>query len=227
MRNTKYLDPVQFQRRSMVNRKKVERKIGVLGGTFDPVHYGHLLIAEKARDKIKLDEILFIPAGEPVFKRGAGTSEAQHRLEMLLLATADNPYFNVSTMEIERPGPSYTVDTLLELEAGYGDKIEVYLLVGYDAIIELPSWKKPEMLVRLCYLVAVRRPGFEKFNIKLLEEEIPGVSDKIILLDEPLIDISSTDIRKMVEQGLDIKGLVPDTVTEYVSENGLYAEGSN
>ena len=156
-----------------MENKEIERKIGVFGGTFDPVHTGHLLIAEKSKEMLELDEVLLIPAGQPVFKSNIETSAAQHRLEMLLLATAETPYFNVSTIEIERPGPSYTVDTLRELEAGFDRKTMIYLLVGYDAIMDLPSWKEPYRLVELCYLVAVKRPGFDEVDLKLLEERIP------------------------------------------------------
>jgi len=209
----------------MVN-KATERRIGVLGGTFDPVHTGHLLIAQKSKELLELDEVIFIPAGQPVFKSDIEISAAQHRLEMLLIATSETPYFNVSTIEIERPGPSYTVDTLVELEAGFDRKTEVYLLVGYDAIIELPSWKEPARLVELCYLVAVKRPGFDEVDVKSLEEKIPGISDRIIYLNAPCIDISSTEIRTRVEQGMAVGGLVPDSVEHYIAENGLYLKGA-
>jgi nicotinate-nucleotide adenylyltransferase len=200
------------------------RKIGVLGGTFDPIHLGHLIVAEDLREKLGLGEVLFIPAGHPwlKLKEEKPISPAEHRLAMVRLAVASNPYFKVSTMEIERPGLSYSIDTVLELKAKLGAQAEIYFIVGPDALAELPKWKEPARLVELCQVVGIGRPGYAKANLRKLERSIPGASQRIMLVEVPKINISSTDIRKRVAQGLSIRYLVPEAVEKYIEEHGLY-----
>ncbi len=199
--------------------------IGVLGGTFDPVHNGHLAIAEEVRTRLNLTEVLFVPAGQPWLKPEHPIVAAEHRAEMLRLALTDKPYFKLSTIEIERTGPTYTVDTLTELKSEHSTG-ELFFIVGWDSLAELPLWKEPSRLIRLCRLVAVPRPGYSLPDLKSLEAAILGLSERLVLLDKPRIDISATAIRSRVALGLSIHDLVPEAVERYIREHRLYVKNS-
>ena len=196
--------------------------IGVLGGTFDPIHMGHLIIAEETRARLNLAKILFVPAGEPWLKANNLISPAEHRVQMVRLAIAGEPYFKLSTMEIERAGPSYTVDTIAELggQLGAGDKL--FFILGWDNLIQLPQWHEPSRLVKLCRLVPVPRVGHPSPDLDSLEAAIPGLSQSITMLDTPQIEISSSEIRDRVARGLSIHHLVPEPVERYIKEHRLY-----
>jgi len=196
--------------------------IGVLGGTFDPVHSGHLVIAEEARLRFGLNKVLFVPAGQPWLKTNSKITAAAHRVEMLKRAIADNAGFELSTMEIDRPGPSYSVDTVAVLQQQSGAGAKIFFLIGWDSLSELPQWKEPARLIQLCKLVAVTRPGFSRPDLKSLEPSVPGITQSVVWLNIPPIDISSSDIRDRVAQGLSIHRLVPDDVESYIAENKLY-----
>ena len=200
------------------------KKIGVLGGTFDPIHLGHLIVAEDLREKLGLKEVLFIPAGRPwlKLKEDKPISAAKHRLAMVKLAVASNPFFKVSTIEIDRPGFSYSIDTVLELKSKLGAKAEIYFIVGPDALEGLPKWKEPARLLEECQVVGIGRPGYTGANLRKLDRSIPGASRRITLVDVPQIDISSTEIRQRVAQGLSIRYLVPGSVEKYIHEHRLY-----
>lgn len=197
-------------------------KIGVLGGTFDPVHVGHLAVADEVARRLELDEVLFVPAGRPWLKADAGILPAEHRLKMVELAIAGKPRFKLSAMEIERDGPTYTVDTIAELEQKSGGKDELFFIIGRDKLAELPEWHRPERLVEMCRLVAVPRVGCPVLDLASLEAAIPGVSRRVIMLDRPQVDVSASDIRERVRQGLSVSGLVPEVVERYIAEKGLY-----
>jgi len=197
-------------------------KIGVLGGTFDPIHKGHLIVAEEARNRLNLDGVLFVPAGEPWLKAGRPISDAEHRVQMVRLAIANKPYFKLSTMEIERPGPSYTVDTIAELRAQLDREDELFFVLGWGNLAELPQWHEPARLIEMCYLVAVPRPDSPHPDLEPLEPLIPGLSRKVIFLDMPEIDISASAIRNRVAHGLPIRHLVPEAVDKYIKEHKLY-----
>jgi nicotinate-nucleotide adenylyltransferase len=199
-------------------------KIGVLGGTFDPIHLGHLIVAEDIRQKLGLGEVLFVPAGRPwlKLKEEKPISAAEHRLAMVRLAVASNPYFKVSTLEIDRPGLSYSIDTILELKAKLGAGAGIYFIVGPDALAELHRWKDPARLVEICQVVGIGRPGHAQTDLHTLESSIPGVSQRIMLVDVPQIDISATEIRKRAAQGFSIRYLVPEAVEKYIAEHKLY-----
>ena len=197
--------------------------IGVLGGTFDPVHIGHLIVAEEARIKLGLREVLFVPAGQPWRKLDHNITPAVHRVEMVRRAIADNPHFKLCTLEVERPGPSYTVDTLTMLQKQLGSEASLFFILGRDTLAELPLWKEPEKLVQLCRLVVAPRLGSK--DLKHLETAIPGLLDKVIQLDMPVIGISSSEIRQRIAQGLSIRYLVPDKVAEYIAKQKLYIRG--
>jgi nicotinate-nucleotide adenylyltransferase len=197
-------------------------KIGILGGTFDPIHKGHLAIAEEAKTYLGLTEVLFLPAGQPWMKSESRISLACHRIEMIRLAIEGRPCFKLSTIEIESKGPSYSVDTIAKLKARLGESSELYFILGWDSLAQLPLWKEPSRLIEMCFLVAAPRPGYAHPDMKTLEAEIPGLSKRVILMDKPSVDIDATYIRSRVARGLSIKQHVPEEVGKYIKENGLY-----
>lgn len=199
-------------------------KIGVLGGTFDPVHNGHIILAEEVRTRLGLAEIWFVPAGQPWLKVDRFISLAEHRTAMVRLAIADRPYFKLSLMEIERTGPSYTVDTITEFKARLSGDDEIFFIMGWDNLAQLPKWREPARLISLCRLVAVPRPGYPRPNLKALEAAIPGLSQSVALMEHPEIDVSSSGIRQRVSQGLSISNLVPEPVDEYIRQHKLYSK---
>jgi nicotinate-nucleotide adenylyltransferase len=196
--------------------------IGVLGGTFDPVHNAHLIVAEEARVLFNLSGVVFIPAGQPYLKEGIPISAAEHRVQMVRLTITDKPYFELSTMEVERPGPSYMVDTMTELRGRLEAEDELFLILGWDNLAELPQWHEPAQLATMCRFVAVSRPDFPRPNLKKLEADIPGLSQRVVTMDKIMIDISASAIRDRVARGLSIRHLVPEPVNEYIKQHQLY-----
>ena len=194
--------------------------IGVLGGTFDPIHMGHLVVAEEARVKVGFNEVLFVPAGQPWVKLDRNITPAAYRVEMVRRAIAGNPHFELCTLEVERPGPSYTVDTLTTLREQLGSEASLFFILGRDTLAGLHLWKEPKKLVQLCRLVVAPRLGSK--DLKHLETEIPGLLDKVIQLDMPVIGISSSGIRQRIDQGLPIRYLVPPDVEKYITEQNIY-----
>ena len=199
--------------------------VGVLGGTFDPIHIGHLVVAEETRIKLGFSEVLFVPAGQPWLKRDRDITQAVHRVEMVRRAIADNPNFKLCTLEVEHAGPSYTVDTLTMLRKQLGSEASLFFILGRDTLAELPLWKEPQKLIQLCRLVVPPRLGSR--DLKHLNAAIPGLLDKVIQLDMPVIGISSSEIRQRVAQGLPIRYLVPPEVEKYITEHKIYLEESN
>jgi len=196
--------------------------IGVMGGTFDPIHNGHMAVAEEARTRLALEEIMFIPAGQPWLKADRMVIAAEHRVEMVRLAIADKPYFSLSSMEIERPGPTYTADTLAELRGQLGFEDELYFIIGMDDLAQLTRWKDPDKLVKLCFVVVAPRPGYRQPDLESMEKGIPGLSRRVIFMDRPELDISASEIRHKVAKGLSISHFVPESVDRYIREQGLY-----
>jgi nicotinate-nucleotide adenylyltransferase len=196
--------------------------IGVLGGTFDPVHTGHVLVAEEAKTRLNLTEVLFVPAGLPWLRGDSPVAAAEHRVHMVRLAIDDKPYFKLSTIEVERSGPSYAVDTIAELKGQLGAGDELFFILGWGSLAELPEWREPSRLITMCRLVTVPRVGFPAPDLDSLEASIPGLADRVILLDEPRVDISASEIRGRVSRGLPIDHLVPEPVERYIREQGLY-----
>jgi nicotinate-nucleotide adenylyltransferase len=201
-------------------------KIGVIGGTFDPIHYGHLIIAEEARVKVGLAKVIFIPAGNPPHKLRRPYSPAHHRYKMVELAIASNPYFEISPIEINRPGPSYSVDTMAILREEMGPNVELYFIMGVDSLAGILTWHKPEELIKLCKIIAVNRPGYG-VDIDALNSIIPGIKEQVIFIKAPEIGISSTEIQQRVREGLPIRYLVPPEVERYIYENKLYRDYRN
>ena len=198
--------------------------IGVMGGTFDPIHNGHIVVAEEARTRLNLAEVLFMPAGQPWLKADRNVTPAEHRVEMVRLAIADRPYFKLSTIEVERRGPTYTADTLVDLRDQLEPEDALYFIVGWDDLAQLPQWQKPSQLVQLCFIVAVPRPGCPPPELESLDNDIPALSQRVINLDKPEIDISASEIRDRVARGLPIGHLVPAPVERYIKQHKLYLE---
>lgn len=199
--------------------------IGILGGTFDPIHIGHLVVAEEARTNLGLSEVLFVPAGQPWLKQDRDIAPAVHRVEMVRRAIADNPYFKLSSLEADRPGPSYTVDTLTLLQRQLGSEASLFFILGRDTLAELPVWKEPRKVIQLCRLVVPPRLGSR--DLRHLEQAIPGLLERVIQLDMPVIGISSSEIRQRIARGLSIRYLVPEKVAEYIAKQKLYIKGSD
>ena len=196
--------------------------IGVLGGTFDPIHMGHLIIAEEIRSHLDLTEVLFVPAGEPWLKTNNSISPAEHRVQMVRLAITDEPSFKLSTIEIERAGPSYTIDTIAQFKSQIGTRDKLFFILGWDNLMQLPQWSEPSRLVQMCNLVAVPRVGYVPPDLNTLKAAITGLSQSVIMLNTPQIEISSSEIRSRVARGLSIHHLVPEPVERYIRQHGLY-----
>ncbi|MCX7828287.1 MAG: nicotinate-nucleotide adenylyltransferase [Thermanaerothrix sp.] len=194
-------------------------RIGVMGGTFDPIHYGHLLAAEEARSRIGLSEVVFVPTGHPPHKDASRISSPEDRFKMTSLAVAGNGSFKVSRIEIDTPGPHHTVDTILALKTYYSQDVSFYFITGLDSMLQLLTWKEPFVLASLCTLVAVSRPGYNVNKLLDLPEQI---QKSILPLEIPLLAISSTDIRRRLREGLSIRYLTPDGVINYILSNRLY-----
>jgi nicotinate-nucleotide adenylyltransferase len=196
--------------------------VGVLGGTFDPIHNGHITIAEEVRRRLDLSYVIFIPAGQPWLKSQFPVTAATDRLEMVRLAIAPYPYFKLSRIEVDRQGPSYTVATLDQLQTELGAGNQLFFIMGWDTITQLPRWHEVSRLVKQCELVVIPRPDYPVPNLECLNQEIPGIAEHIILLDSPRLDISATDIRDRVARGQSISNLVPEVVEGYIKEKRLY-----
>ena len=197
-------------------------KLGILGGTFDPVHNGHLAVAEQVRTLLKLNEVVFMPAGQPWLKGGQNITPAEHRIKMLQLAIAGRPFFRISAMEIERAGPSYTVDTVTRMKAQLGMEDELFFVIGWDKLFELHLWKDLPRLLGACRLAAVPRPGYSLPDLANLEAAVPGAAGRVELLDKPFIDVSASEIRRRVAGALSISDLVPRPVAGYIRRYELY-----
>jgi nicotinate-nucleotide adenylyltransferase len=202
------------------------KRIGIFGGTFNPIHMGHLIIAEEVCQQHHLSKILFIPAYIPPHKYVNDLAEAHHRYQMIKAAINGKSKFEVSDLEIKREGKSYTIDTIQEILDCYGKDCEVFLIMGADSLNELELWKNIKKLSQLCHFVIVNRPGFKTVASARLVEIIGSnnISDmERLRVEIAPVDISSTDIRKKLNEGLEIKGLVPDDVEAYLKEHGLYS----
>lgn len=201
----------------------MKRKVGIMGGSFDPIHLGHLVVANEVLNIYKLDEIIFVPTGDPPHKKGL-KAESFHRLLMVNMAVLSNDKFYVSDIEIKNPGKSYTLNTLRELKKLYPDT-EFYFITGTDAVIDLPSWHEPEEVLKLCSFIAVSRPGISSEEVKNKINEIQKkYGGTIELLQVPMLQISSTNIRERFALGISAKYLLPQAVEQYIIKNELYKE---
>ncbi len=195
-------------------------RLGVMGGTFDPIHHGHLVAASEVAARFGLDEVVFVPTGQPWQKADKKVSPAEDRYLMTVIATASNPRFSVSRVDIDRPGDTYTVDTLRDLRAERGDDTELFFITGADALSQILTWRGAEELFELAHFVGVSRPG-----VDLQQKDISHLpADKVTLLEIPAMAISSTDCRRRTAEGLPTWYLVPDGIVQYISKRGLYQD---
>lgn len=199
--------------------------IGIMGGTFDPVHIGHLVTAEEARQQYNLDKVLFVPAGQPPHKNRRAISETEHRYLMTVLAVINNPFFEVSRYEIDKNKPSYTIDTVRYFYKVLGKDKHIFFITGADAILEILTWHDYKELLDVCTFIAASRPGY---SLKKIAERIkphyPAVLSKVHLLENPAMSVSSTFIRERVRTGKTIKYLTAEAVEHYIYKNSLYVE---
>jgi nicotinate-nucleotide adenylyltransferase len=198
----------------------MSRRIGVMGGTFDPIHLGHLVAAEEARWQFGLDRVVFVPAGRP-WQKPVGVTPPEDRYRMTVIATASNPAFTVSRLEIDHPGPAYTVDTLRRLRAELEDGTRLYFIIGADAVLQLLTWKEPDQVLAQAEFIAATRPGFD---LDRLVSQVPAAADRIHRMEIPALAISASDIRARVARGAPIHYLVPDGVARYIHKHGLYRD---
>lgn len=196
-------------------------RVGVLGGSFDPIHIGHLILAEEARDQLGLEVVYFVPAGEPPHKRDRRLAPAEDRIAMIELAIEGNAQFRVSRVDVDRPGPHYTVDMVQIIQGQLPPGCVLYFLMGFDSLTELPTWHEPAKLIAACHLVALTRHDIEVDWAKL-EAALPGIRQRVTLLDMPELEIASHQLQDRICQGRSIRYLVPDEVGEYIREKGLY-----
>jgi len=200
------------------------KRIAVMGGTFDPIHLGHLVTAETVRCEYGLDKVIFVPTGNPPHKNSGKTSDSEHRRLMCVLATVNNPFFAVSRIETDRRGMSYTVDTLRELRGICGKDMKIYFITGADAVSEILEWKDAGLLLTLCSFIAVTRPGYDEGKLRDTVEKIKEhYKSRLHFLQVPALAISSTDIRNRISAGRTVKYLVPDEVEKYILKTDLYA----
>nr|WP_272905471.1 nicotinate-nucleotide adenylyltransferase [Sediminivirga luteola] len=191
------------------------RRIGVMGGTFDPIHNGHLVAASEVAARFDLDSVVFVPTGQPWQKSHRMVTSAENRYLMTVIATASNPRFFVSRVDVDRPGATYTIDTLRDLRAEYGDGVELFFITGADALSQILTWKNVDEMFSLAHFVGVTRPGHE-----LSSTGLP--TGKVSLLEVPALAISSTDCRRRVQEGLPVWYLVPDGVVQHIAKHELY-----
>jgi len=199
-------------------------RVGVFGGTFDPVHLGHLILAEQCREQAKLDQVLFVPAARPPHKIDRELTKFEQRVEMLALAISGQPAFRIDEREKNRPGPSYTYVTLEELRQ-YQPGAELYLIIGADSLHDLPGWVQPRRILEFSSLLVVPRPGCEMVELETLRQAFRLPDDfplRLQLVHAPLIDIASRDVRQRISQGRSVRYLIPRAVEAYVAEKGLY-----
>lgn len=219
---------------SVTPAARARRSVGVLGGTFDPVHIGHLAVAEEAREALALDTVLFVPAGIPPHKQDRAITPARHRVAMLELAIAGNTAFALSRSEVDRAGPSWTVDTVAELVAGAdaaGAPIDVTLILSAESWAGFATWRSPERLMSLCRIAVVPRGGFDHggsiphADASAAGLPLPSSVGSIVALDGPRLRVSSSEIRARLAAGRSVRYLVPDAVIGYIGDHGLYAAG--
>ncbi|NDJ53702.1 MAG: nicotinate (nicotinamide) nucleotide adenylyltransferase [Chloroflexi bacterium] len=195
-------------------------RIGVLGGTFDPPHHGHLIIAEQAREQLDLEKVLWVPAGQPPHKIGQDISPIDHRLHMLRLAIDGHPQFELSMIDVERPGPHYTVHMLEELAAEY-PTAELFLIMGSDSLRDLPTWRDPEGIVEQATLAVINRPNIS-YDLDTLSSRLSGLRDHLVVIESPLIDLSGLTIRALAAQNRTIRYLTLPAVLSYINQHSLY-----
>jgi len=196
-------------------------RIGLFGGTFDPPHLGHLILASEAQTQLELDRLLWILTPEPPHKREQTITSIEHRLAMVQLAIADNTTFELSRIELDRPGPYYTLDTI-KLVAEQNPGTDIVPVIGGDSLRDLPKWHEPQKLVYACHWIGVMRRPYDKSNLAELESQLPGISSKVHYVDAPLLEIASREIRSRIAEGKSVRYYLPTNVYEYINQHHLY-----
>lgn len=197
-------------------------QLGILGGTFDPIQLAHLLGAEMVREALALPRVLFVPAADPPHKQASPKTAALHRRAMVSLAIASNPAFALCPLDLERPGPHYSTDTVRLIRRQYDLAADdCFFIIGGDSLVDLPTWHEPETLLRLCRLAVIHRPGYRP-DVAELEQALPGLTARLDWIEMPQIEISASDIRARVQAGQSIRYQVPEPVRRYIEEKGLY-----
>jgi nicotinate-nucleotide adenylyltransferase len=198
-------------------------RIGVLGGTFDPPHLGHLAIAQAAMAQLRLQQVLFAPTRQPPHKPLPDITPVERRIEMVQLAIANDPHFTLSRVDVDREGPTYTVDMLRLLHQQLGAGVDLYFIMGMDSLANILTWRDPHEIIRLCWLAVFQRPGFDA-NLDELEKHLPGLRKRVIMLNSPMLDIAASDLQQRIRAGQSIQHLVPAPVAEYIAKHNLYKD---
>jgi nicotinate-nucleotide adenylyltransferase len=199
-------------------------KTGIMGGTFDPPHKGHLKIARAVKRALKLDRVIFMVAAQPRLKANESITPAEHRVKMAKLAIGDSKGMFVSLLETQRGGTTYTIDTLDQLHRQAVESEDFFFILGWDNLNKFSQWHRPQEVIKKCFLVAVPRPGYQPPDISQLEKDVPGIENRLIFVDTPLVDTSSSCIREMVRKGEDVGGLVSARVRDYIKRYTLYLQ---
>lgn len=199
------------------------QRVGLFGGTFDPIHIGHLILAEEARFHLGLDRVYLAPVGDPPHKQGRTLTPSVHRLQMVELAIADMPGLWLSRIDVDRPGPHYTNDTVQLLRQQAGPTADLYFLMGMDSLRDLPRWREPHWLIQQCTLVVLTRHDIE-LDWRQLEAALPGLRERVVLLDMPELEIASHTLQERIRRGAPICHQVPRLVEAYIRKHGLYQE---
>ncbi len=217
---------VRVRQENKVEKSKEYKKIGIMGGTFNPIHHGHLVTAQEALSQFKLDKVIFIPTGNPPHKVEDKVVSAEDRYIMTVIATSSNSNFFVSRMEVERKGKSYTIDTVRQLKKIYGKNSQLFFVTGADAILEILTWKDTNEIVNLCRFIAATRPGYDFTRLEELKRKLfssrADADKRIFVMEIPALSISSTDIRSRVKNNRPIDYLLPEGVNNYILKYGLY-----
>ncbi|MCL2140220.1 MAG: nicotinate-nucleotide adenylyltransferase [Dehalococcoidia bacterium] len=195
--------------------------VAILGGTFDPIHNGHLKVAEEVSKHLSA-KVIFIPAGQPWLKAELKISAPKDRVEMIRRAIDGDARYSLSTVEIERLGPTYTIDTIRQIQERLGPSDEVFFILGYDNFLNLSQWHEADALTKLCQFVVVPRCGYKEIDLSTLDTALPALAQRVIMMAQPLIDISASNIRDRISKGLSVEHLVPATVAEYIRDKYLY-----
>lgn len=196
------------------------RRVGILGGTFDPPHIGHLILGEYTVEALDLDLLLYVPAADPPHKQDRSKTPVHHRLAMLECALADNEQFTLSRVDIDRPGPHYSVDTVRIVQTLY-PSAELYFVMGGDSLRDLTMWHDPAAFIQLCKLAVMRRP-FDNASPDMHEAVLPGLSQRVEIIDAPVLEISSSEIVRRLQNDLSVRYLVPDVVLDYIAQHHVY-----
>jgi nicotinate-nucleotide adenylyltransferase len=202
-----------------------ENRLDILGNTFDPPHYGHLVLAENACVQLDLDRVLFVPAGQQPLKPNRSITPSHHRVAMVKAAIADNGAFELSRVDVDRAGPHYTIEMLALLRQAY-PAAELFFLMGGDSLAEFLNWRDPVGIVQQMRLAVMRRPGYDP-DMEVLEQAVPGLHERLVWLDVPHLAIASSDLRRRVRQGLPLRYLTPPPVEAYIVEHNLYVIGES